>query len=95
MTGSWGEHKHLSVCVCVNSVFRSIGPTDLTLGTVSYPLNASTIPTVTDRLFAQGSIQQNLVAVSFEPTTSVSVVNGELTFGATDPTKYIGDINYS
>ena len=95
VTGSWGEHKHLSVSGCVNSVFRSIGPTGLTFGTVSYPHNASTIPTVTDRLFAQGTIKQNLVAVSIEPTTSVSAVYGELSFGATDTTKYIGDINYS
>ncbi|KAF8495722.1 acid protease [Russula emetica] len=75
-----------------------IGPTDLTYGTASYPDNsavASTIPTVTDTLFAQGTIKQNLVAVSFEPTTSGSVVNGELTFGDTDSSKYIGDINYS
>jgi cathepsin E len=51
-------------------------------------------PTVTDRLFAQGTIQQYLVALSFEPTTSGSVVNGELTFGAIDTTKYIGNISY-
>lgn len=95
--GSWGELKniYLSHCVCVNSVFCSIGPTDLTFGTMSYPRNTSTIPTVTDSLFAQGVIPQNFVAVSLEPTVSGSVVNGELTFGVTDPTKYIGDITYS
>jgi cathepsin E len=53
------------------------------------------IPTVTDTLFAQGTIKENLVAVYFEPTNSSSVVNGELTFGATDSTKYIGDIDYA
>ena len=76
-------------------MFRSIGLRDLTFGTLSYPRNASTIPTVTDSLFAQGAIERHLVAVSFEPTTSGSDVNGELTFGAIDPTKYIGDITYS
>ncbi|KAI0279607.1 acid protease [Russula aff. rugulosa BPL654] len=83
VTGSWGELKHL------------IGPRDLTFGTLSYPRNASTIATVTDSLFAQRAIERHLVAVSFEPTTSGSDVNGELTFGAIDPTKYIGDITYS
>ena len=76
-------------------MFRRIGPAHLTLGTMSYPRNASTIPTVTDSLFAQGAIKENLVAVSFEPTTSGSVLNGELTFGHTDPSKYVGDISYS
>jgi cathepsin E len=60
-----------------------------------FPDNTSTIPTVTDSLFAQGAIKRRLVAVSFEPTTSNSTVNGELTFGVTDPNKYIGDIIYS
>jgi cathepsin E len=76
-------------------VFRSIGPSDLTLGTMPYPHNANTIPTITDSLFAQGAIKQNLIAVSFEPTVGSDDVNGELTFGVTDPTKYIGDIIYS
>ena len=74
-------------------MFRSLGPRGLTLGTM-LPNNASVIPTVTDSLFAQGAIKQNLVAVSFEPVTSGFTVNGELTFGFTDPTKYIGDISY-
>jgi hypothetical protein len=96
VTGCWGEHRHLvCLCVYVNNVFRSLGPADLTYDSVSYPLNTSTIPTVTGTLYAQGAIKQNLVAVSFEPMASGSVVNGELTFGATDTTKYIGDISYS
>ncbi len=75
-------------------MFCSIGPRDLTLGSIR-PDNTTVIPTVTDTLFAQGKIKQNLVAVSFEPMNSTSaVVNGELTFGDTDPTKYTGDISY-
>jgi cathepsin E len=51
-------------------------------------------PTVTDNLFHQGKIQKHQVAVSFEPTNFFPTVNGEMTFGGVDSTKYIGDINY-
>lgn len=57
------------------------------------PDTKTSIPTVTDNLFSQGFIQQNQVAISFEPTTDVGVVNGELTFGGTDSTKFTGSIN--
>jgi cathepsin E len=79
----------------VNTVFRSIGPKDLTLNT-TFPDNSSIVPTVTDNLVQQGTIKQNVVAVYFEPSNSTSDINlnGELTFGGTDPTKYIGDITY-
>lgn len=51
--------------------------------------------TVTDSLFAQGSIPQNLVAISFEPSSAGGgIVNGELTFGGTDASKFIGSINF-
>jgi cathepsin E len=50
--------------------------------------------TVTDNLFDQGKIQKNQVAVSFEPTNSFPKVNGELTFGGVDSTKFIGKLNY-
>ncbi|KIJ40041.1 hypothetical protein M422DRAFT_90758, partial [Sphaerobolus stellatus SS14] len=68
-----------------------IGPVDLTEGTVS---NANSIPTVTDNFFAQGTVTSNLVAVSFEPTTSVETTNGELTFGGTDSSKFTGAITF-
>jgi cathepsin E len=94
VTGSWGEHEDLSVSISAsNNMSRSLGPKNLSLGTL-YPDNTSVIPTVTDTLFAQGKIKQNLVAISFEPTNSTLAVNGEVTFGTTDPTKYIGDISY-
>ncbi|KAF8266290.1 aspartic peptidase domain-containing protein [Lactarius quietus] len=54
----------------------------------------SSIPTVTDNLYSQGAIQSDLVSVSFEPTTSSSDRNGELTFGGTDSTKFTGPITY-
>ncbi|KIK55663.1 hypothetical protein GYMLUDRAFT_175217 [Collybiopsis luxurians FD-317 M1] len=68
-----------------------IGPVDLTEGTVE---NTTTVPTVTDNLFAQGTIPQNLVAVSFRPTTISSDTNGELTFGGTDSSKFTGEITF-
>ncbi|KAI0050951.1 aspartic peptidase A1 [Auriscalpium vulgare] len=70
-----------------------IGPTDLTLKTLS-PDATSLIPTVTDNLASQGTIPTDLVAVSFEPTTSTSVTNGELTFGGTDASKFTGSVTY-
>ncbi|EMD32654.1 hypothetical protein CERSUDRAFT_118681 [Gelatoporia subvermispora B] len=71
-----------------------IGPTDLTVGTLS-PDTSSTIATVTDNLFAQGVIPEDLVAVSFAPTDSLADNNGELTFGGTDSSKFTGSINFA
>jgi len=69
-----------------------IGPTDLTEGTVS---NANSVPTVTDNLFSQGTITSNEVGISFEPTTSTSTRNGELTFGGTDTSKLTGSVTFT
>ncbi|KLO15024.1 aspartic protease [Schizopora paradoxa] len=71
-----------------------IGPTDLTLDTLSPDTN-SDIPTVTDNLFTQGLISAHEVAVSFEPTTSEADNNGELTFGGTDSSKFTGSISFT
>ncbi|KAH9847037.1 acid protease [Lenzites betulinus] len=71
-----------------------IGPVDLTVETLS-PDTRSTIPTVTDNLFSQGVITEDLVAVSFEPTNEDEIVNGELTFGGTDSSKFVGAINFA
>ena len=49
---------------------------------------------VTDNLFAQGIITEDLVSVSFEPTSVPEIVNGELTFGGTDSSKFSGSINF-
>ncbi|KAI0046628.1 aspartic protease [Auriscalpium vulgare] len=70
-----------------------IGPTDLTKGTLS-PHSNALIPTVTDNLASQGAIPTDLVAVSFEPTTSDSANNGELTFGRTDSKRFTGSITF-
>ncbi|KAI0822360.1 acid protease [Trametes gibbosa] len=71
-----------------------IGPNGLTVGTLS-PDTRSTINTVTDNLFAQGKIAEDQVSVSFEPTNNPEVVNGELTFGGTDSSKFVGAINFA
>ena len=47
-----------------------------------------------DTAFAAGSIDANLIGISFEPTTSLSVTNGELTFGGVDTSKYTGTLAY-
>ncbi|TCD71680.1 hypothetical protein EIP91_005446 [Steccherinum ochraceum] len=83
----------LPISLSMTSVF-SIGPVNLTIATLS-PDVSQEIPTVTDNLFAQRTISQNLVAVSFAPTHSESNQNGELTFGGTDPSKYTGSITYT
>ena len=94
MTGSWGElEPPFMFFYPSNIAFCSIGPKDLTNGTLS-PDNTTVIPTVTDSLFEQGTIKQNLVAVSFEPLSSGSVQNGELRFGSIDRGKYTGYIQY-
>ncbi|KAI0329987.1 acid protease [Cubamyces sp. BRFM 1775] len=71
-----------------------IGPTDLTLDTLSPDTNKE-IPTITDTLFAQRIIPAHEVSVSFEPTTTENVVNGELTFGGTDASKFTGTITFA
>ncbi|KAM5546209.1 hypothetical protein V8D89_000335 [Ganoderma adspersum] len=68
-----------------------IGPVDLTEGTTS---SGGEIPTVVNTAFAAGSIDANLIGISFEPTTSESVTNGELTFGGVDTSKYTGALTY-
>ncbi|KAG1825025.1 acid protease [Suillus variegatus] len=67
-----------------------VGPVDLTQGTVS---NTTEVPTVTDNLYAQGTISSNSLGISYEPSSTANVSNGELTFGGTDSTKYTGTLN--
>jgi cathepsin E len=71
-----------------------IGPVDLTLDTLS-PATGSTVPTVTDNLFSRGIISANEIGISFEPTTTDEVLNGELTWGGTDSSKFSGALNFA
>ncbi|KAF9015688.1 aspartic protease [Cyathus striatus] len=59
------------------------------------PATGSTVPTVTGNLFANGVITSNEIGISFEPTTSQDVVNGELTWGGTDSSKFTGSISFT
>lgn len=54
----------------------------------------SCIPTVTDNAFSQGKIPEHLISFSFEPTATLDNTNGELTFGGTDSSKFIGPLNF-
>ncbi|KAK7063997.1 aspartic proteinase [Favolaschia claudopus] len=70
-----------------------IGPVGLTQGTLSN--SAATVPTVTDNLFSQGTITNNVIGISFEPTTSEDDNNGSIAFGGTDSSKFTGSIGYT
>ncbi|KAG6840770.1 hypothetical protein C0991_004555 [Blastosporella zonata] len=71
-----------------------IGPTILTQGTLS-PATSTLIPTVTDNAFAKGLITANQIGISFQPTTVEEVVNGELSWGGVDTSKFTGSITYT
>ncbi|KAJ6480983.1 putative aspartic protease [Mycena sanguinolenta] len=70
-----------------------LGPVALTEDTVS---GLTTVPTVMDNLFSQGTIPTQVLGISFAPVsgTDVSDINGELTFGGTDSTKFSGEITF-
>ncbi|KAI0670888.1 acid protease [Trametes maxima] len=68
-----------------------IGPVDLTQGTVS---DNQPVPTVTDNLFAQGTIANDSIGIFYQPTTDSGALNGELTFGSVDSSKITGDVTY-
>ncbi|KAG6879574.1 hypothetical protein C0992_001401 [Termitomyces sp. T32_za158] len=74
--------------------FLSIGPVDLTQRTLS-PDSSSLIPTVTDNAFSLGLIAGNQISISFEPTTSIEALNGELSWGGVDTSKFTGTIAYT
>jgi cathepsin E len=48
-----------------------------------------------DNLYSQGTIPEALIGISFEPTNSDAEVNGELTFGGVDESKFTGAIVYT
>lgn len=60
-------------------------------GTVS---NTPNVPTVTQNLFTQKLIPTESIGISYEPTTSEGVLNGELTFGTTDTSKTTSDVTF-
>ncbi|KAL1945167.1 hypothetical protein VTO73DRAFT_2787 [Trametes versicolor] len=84
--------EHTGFDPVINGVL-GIGPAGLSVGTLS-PDATSSIPTITDNLFSQGVIAQNLVAIFFQPALTTGV-DGELTFGATDATRFVGTISFA
>lgn len=74
---------------------KLLSPLVRNLGGWSWQMFIKLCFSVTDNLFSQAVISQNLVAISFEPTTELSVTNGELTFGGTDSSKFVGSINFA
>ncbi|KAH9893316.1 acid protease [Cubamyces lactineus] len=53
------------------------------------------LPTVTDNLFSQSYIQNDIVSIYFRPTQANNVANGVLTFGDTYMYGIVGAINYA
>ncbi|KAF8902214.1 aspartic protease [Gymnopilus junonius] len=68
-----------------------LGPADLT----TVGIGSATIPTVTDSLFAIGDIPADSIAISFQPTTTEESLNGEITWGGTDSSKFTGTITFT
>ncbi|KAG2366830.1 aspartic peptidase domain-containing protein [Suillus spraguei] len=72
-----------------------LGPRTLSLGALIDEPHER-IPTITDYLHKQGRIDQRIVGVFFQPTTTeADSLCGELSFGGPDKTKCIGNIVYT
>ena len=67
-----------------------VGPVDLTNGTVS---DMKTIPTVSDNLFKQRKISEEVLGVYFVPSSENSTT-GKLTFGGYDDSVITSPVNY-
>ncbi|CEL62092.1 hypothetical protein RSOLAG1IB_10194 [Rhizoctonia solani AG-1 IB] len=70
-----------------------LGPTELGKNVVT-PNNGKPVPTTMDALLAQKKITQNVFGVSFAPTKSRGVVNGELTLGGINEQRFTGKLNW-
>ncbi|KAG2358441.1 family A1 protease [Suillus spraguei] len=57
-------------------------------------LTGRTIPTITDCLVRQGTIERPVVSIFFQPITANEVKHGELTFGGTRPSVYNYNLKY-
>ncbi|KAF5386467.1 hypothetical protein D9757_005902 [Collybiopsis confluens] len=73
-----------------------IGPIALTDGTIlGSTAPVFTVPTVSDNLYTQGKISNEVVGVAFAPTTGASnEPEGALVFGAQDSSRFVGQITY-
>lgn len=65
----------------------SIGPVDLTEGTIG---ENTPVPTITDNLIKQSTISTESIGIFYQPSTPSSAgPDGELTFGSVDSSKYV------
>ncbi|KAF9970209.1 hypothetical protein BGZ75_002404, partial [Mortierella antarctica] len=73
-----------------------LGPAELTKRTLS-PDHGDTIPTVVDNMYNQGQIGAHEFGISFEPITEsdATQMNGQISFGGVDPSKFTGNITYA
>ncbi|KZP27550.1 aspartic proteinase [Athelia psychrophila] len=71
-----------------------IGPVSQTAGTITTRPSNYTVPTVSNNLYAQGTIESEVVGIYYAPATSADAGAGELSFGGADSSKYTGDIGY-
>ncbi|KZT38604.1 acid protease [Sistotremastrum suecicum HHB10207 ss-3] len=69
-----------------------LGPVDLTYQSVD---GVSSVPTIIDNLYAQGTIPQEILGIYFQPSSESHSPNGELTYGGVDASKYTGAITYT
>ena len=70
-----------------------VGPANLTEGTlILHP--GETIPTVTDNLFSQGTIPEEIIGIYFAPTTTGQSTNGEMTFGGINNNRTTRDVEF-
>ncbi|KAK7028832.1 hypothetical protein VNI00_014845 [Paramarasmius palmivorus] len=68
-----------------------IGPVDLTHGTVK---GLECVPTVTNNLLKQKTIETESIGIFYAPTTGENLANGEMTFGGVDTSKTTTEIRY-
>lgn len=66
-----------------------VGPVDLTSVSVS---NTNSVPTVSDNLFSQGTISEEVLGVYYVPFSDSST--GQLTFGGYDDSVITSSVNY-
>ncbi|KAJ7445280.1 family A1 protease [Mycena latifolia] len=71
-----------------------IGPADLSVGSLVSNLTQG-IPTIVQTLSCQGNITTQLYAIALQPMTSAMSLNGEISWGGVDSTKFTGPITWS
>lgn len=71
-----------------------LGPKRLSRGTTSQGTSVE-LPTITDNLWQKKVITDNVVSLSFAPANQVGTINGQITFGGVDSTRYNSKLTYA